>query len=90
MWCAPSFAPALHRRSYETLLLENAMSKLGGLLQVGFGEAGGAIIAKNMRMHGRLDCLIPGFKVRLLISRCASGRVVSHQYPSVPMALAVH
>ena len=39
------------------------MTKIGGLLQVGFGEAGGAIIAKNMRLHGRLDCLIPGAKV---------------------------
>ena len=45
------------------------MVKIGGLLQVGFGEAGGAIIAKNMRLRGQLDCLIPGSKVRFRVVR---------------------
>lgn len=52
--------------SYETFLLENVMVKIGGLLQVGFGEAGGAIIGKNIRRRGHLDCLIPGVKVRIM------------------------
>ena len=51
--------------SYETSLLENAIVKIGGLLQVGFGEAGSAIISKNMRSRpgGQLNCLVSGLKV---------------------------
>jgi hypothetical protein len=32
----------------ETLLIENAITKIGVLLALGFGEAGSEIIAKNM------------------------------------------
>ena len=32
----------------ETTILENTLSKIGGLLAIGFGEAGSYVIAKNM------------------------------------------
>jgi hypothetical protein len=32
----------------ETLVIENAITKIGILLALGFGEAGSNIIAKNM------------------------------------------
>jgi class 3 adenylate cyclase len=55
--------------SYETAKLENAMIKIGGLLQVGFGEAGADIIAKNMGT-GKLDPLIPGKRVDAIFGFC--------------------
>lgn len=33
---------------YETILIENAITKIGGLLALGFGDAGSEIIASNM------------------------------------------
>ena len=32
----------------ETVVLEQTLSKIGGLLAIGFGEAGSKIIAQNM------------------------------------------
>ena len=32
----------------ETVMLEQTLIKIGGLLALGFGEAGSSIIAKNM------------------------------------------
>ena len=44
----------------ETLLIENAITKIGVLLALGFGEAGSEIIAKNMAQKGDLDPMLPG------------------------------
>ena len=59
--------------SYETALLENTMLRIGGLLQVGFGEAGGRIIRKNMATAGaggELNPLLPGSKVDAIFGFC--------------------
>ncbi|KAF4317331.1 hypothetical protein BBO99_00006367 [Phytophthora kernoviae] len=48
---------------YETKMLEDTLSKIGRLLQVGFGAAGTEIIAKNMGGAGELDVMIPGKKI---------------------------
>lgn len=48
---------------YETKMLEDTLSKIGRLLQVGFGAAGTEIIAKNMGGAGEFDVMIPGKKI---------------------------
>jgi len=48
---------------YETSMLEETLSKIGGLLQVGFGSAGTEIIAKNMGGKGELNVMIQGKKI---------------------------
>ncbi|KAG6959078.1 hypothetical protein JG688_00010232 [Phytophthora aleatoria] len=48
---------------YETKMLEDTLSKIGRLLQVGFGAAGTEIIAKNMGGAGDFDVMIPGKKI---------------------------
>ncbi|KAG7377449.1 hypothetical protein PHYPSEUDO_011635 [Phytophthora pseudosyringae] len=48
---------------YETKMLEDTLSKIGRLLQVGFGAAGTEIIAKNMGGTGDFDVMIPGKKI---------------------------
>ncbi|GBG24941.1 Hypothetical Protein FCC1311_011582 [Hondaea fermentalgiana] len=57
--------------TYETKLLENSIKKIGGLLQVGFGEAGAEIIASNMNTSGELDPMVPGRKVRAVFGFCS-------------------
>eukprot|EP00943_MAST-04B_sp_MAST-4B-sp1_P002679 g2679.t1 len=47
---------------FETVILEKTLTKIGSLLQVGFGHAGANIIAKNMG-RGELKTLEPGKKV---------------------------
>ena len=48
------------RENLETVLLEAAITKIGHLLALGFGEAGSAIIASNMTGEGELDPMIEG------------------------------
>lgn len=55
---------------YETLLLEQTLSKIGGLLQIGFGQAGDEIIGKNMGGDGALDPMIPGKKIYAIFGFC--------------------
>jgi class 3 adenylate cyclase len=50
-------------KDYETRVLEQTLSKIGGLLQVGFGVAGADIIRQNMGTGGDLQVMIPGNKV---------------------------
>ncbi len=45
--CSSGVAPTLN---YETDLLDSTIRRIIGLLQVGFGEAGAAIIAQNMKV----------------------------------------
>jgi len=47
----------------ETLVLEQTLTKIGGLLALGFGEAGSEIIAKNMNEGAEINPMIPGQKV---------------------------
>merc|ERR1719230_1782997 len=50
----------------ETRMLETTILKIGGLLQVGFGEAGALIIGDNMADQGDgdvINIMIPGRKV---------------------------
>lgn len=52
---------------YETRMLEQTLSKIGGLLQVGFGVAGSEIIGANMNAEGGLNVLIPGQKITTVV-----------------------
>lgn len=49
-----------HMGSYETAVLENSILKIGALLAVGFGDAGAAIIAENIRAEGDINPMMPG------------------------------
>lgn len=42
--------------NYETDLIEKTITKIAGLLQVGFGEAGARIIAQNIKVSARVTC----------------------------------
>jgi hypothetical protein len=46
--------------SSETDVLEQAITKMAALLQVGFGSAGAEIIAKHLSSSGELNPMIPG------------------------------
>lgn len=54
----------------ETLLIENAITKIGVLLALGFGEAGSEIIAKNMAQQGDLNPMLPGRKQCAIFGFC--------------------
>lgn len=56
----------------ETVVLEKTISKIGGLLALGFGEAGSEIIAKNMSKHskGEVNPMIAGKKVMAIYGFC--------------------
>lgn len=58
------------KESFETTLLEQTLSKIGQLLQIGFGQAGDAIIGKNMSADGELDPMIPGKKIFAIFGFC--------------------
>ena len=47
--------------SSETDVLEQAITKMAALLQVGFGSAGAEIIGKNLSDMGELNPMIPGY-----------------------------
>ena len=42
-------AEQLIQKNYETSILESTIIKIGALLALGFGEAGSAIVAKNLK-----------------------------------------
>lgn len=56
----------------ETVILEKTIIKLGGLLALGFGEAGAEIIGANMRggHSASVDAMVPGQKVDAIIGFC--------------------
>ena len=54
----------------ETAVVTKAMVKIGGMLQIGFGEAGAEIIAHNMASGGELDVMIPGEKIDAIYGFC--------------------
>ncbi|TYZ60356.1 hypothetical protein PybrP1_011207 [[Pythium] brassicae (nom. inval.)] len=56
-------------QGFETALLEITLSKIGTLMQVGFGAAGADIIGKNMG-SGELDPMLPGKKITAIYGFC--------------------
>ena len=54
----------------ETEVLQNTLNKIGGLLAIGFGEAGSKIIAQNMREGEDVDPLLPGHKCIAIFGFC--------------------
>ena len=54
----------------ETEVLQSTLSKIGGLLAIGFGEAGSKIIAQNMRKGEDVDPLLPGHKCIAIFGFC--------------------
>jgi len=55
----------------ETVMLEKTIIKLGGLLALGFGEAGAEVIGQNMKgIAAGVDALIPGQKVDAIFGFC--------------------
>jgi class 3 adenylate cyclase len=56
-------------QGFETALLELTLSKVGTLMQVGFGAAGADIIGKNMG-SGDLDPMLPGKKITAIYGFC--------------------
>jgi len=57
----------------ETVILERTIIKLGGLLALGFGEAGAEIIGANMRggSTSGVHAMVPGQKVDAIICFCS-------------------
>jgi class 3 adenylate cyclase len=53
----------------ETAMLERTLTKIGGLLQIGFGEAGAEIIAKNLK-SGAFNPMIEGKKMFAIFGFC--------------------
>jgi class 3 adenylate cyclase len=56
--------------SYETHLLESTLTKIAGLVQIGFGSAGASIIKQNMGHHGAFDPMVRGRKVFAVFGFC--------------------
>ena len=54
----------------ETEVLQKTLNKIGGLLAIGFGEAGSKIIAQNMRKGGDVDPLLPGLRSIAIFGFC--------------------
>jgi hypothetical protein len=54
----------------ETDMLQRAIMKMAGLLQVGFGAAGASIIGANVNADGQLNAMIPGKKVHAVFGFC--------------------
>merc|ERR1719197_906013 len=55
----------------ETVILEKTIIKLGGLLALGFGEAGAEIIGHNMGHSAGVDAMLPGSRVEAIIGFCS-------------------
>lgn len=57
----------------ETAMLEKTIIKLGGLLALGFGEAGAEIIGQNMKggVTAGVNAMVPGQKVDAIIGFCS-------------------
>lgn len=55
-------------------MLEKAIVKIGHLLALGFGEAGGGIIGQNMTSSGELNPMMPGVKTYCIFGFC----ILSH------------
>ena len=47
---------------YETMILDNAITKIGALLLLGFGEAGTSLLSDMMGKEGDIDTMASGKK----------------------------
>jgi class 3 adenylate cyclase len=54
----------------EMHAIEACIGKFGGLLKVGFGEAGMGIIARNLKAHENFDPVVPGVIVKAVFGFC--------------------
>ena len=54
----------------ETGLVQTALTKISGMLQIGFGEAGVAVISQNLSADGDLNAMVPGQRVRAVFGFC--------------------
>ena len=54
----------------ETVMIENAIIKIGKLLALVFGEAGSEIVSQNMASTGNLNPMIPGKKKNAIFGFC--------------------
>lgn len=70
-WWKPR--PKVNKEPMETVVLEKTIIKLGGLLALGFGEAGAEIIGQNMKgsTSAGVDAMIPGQKVESIFGFCS-------------------
>lgn len=59
-----------HDDDDETVLLQNTIAKIGQLLQIGFGEAGSEIIAKNMSNNAGIEPMCDGVKMEAVFGFC--------------------
>lgn len=69
-WWASNRAP--QQEPMETAILEKTIIKIGGLLALGFGEAGANIIGQNMKGSdsATVDAMVPGRKVDAIFGFC--------------------
>ena len=58
------------KNTYETIILERLIIKTGSLLAIGFGEAGGAIIAENLKKGQEVNPLVAGNKMVAIFGFC--------------------
>jgi class 3 adenylate cyclase len=58
------------KKQDETSVIEQALAKIATLLQIGFGEAGAAIITKNLQSGDQLNAMVPGEKMRAVFGFC--------------------
>ena len=54
----------------ETIIIANAIIKIGTLLALGYGDAGSEIIGSNMAKGGDVDPMIPGKKKCAIYGFC--------------------
>jgi class 3 adenylate cyclase len=54
------------RNDSETELIQSALTRIGSLLQIAFGEAGTEIIARNLSAEGEFDPMVKGRKVHAI------------------------
>ena len=54
----------------ETTMLEQTLTKIGGLLALGFGEAGCNIIISNMKESDEINPMLPGEKCICIFGFC--------------------
>ena len=56
----------------ETIILEKTIIKIGGLLALGFGEAGAEIIGSNMKGgDSSVNAMLPGRRVLAVFGQCS-------------------
>jgi len=59
-----------HHFDNETVQIENAITKIGGLLALGFGDAGSMIVASNIAKSGDMDPMLPGRRKMAVYGFC--------------------